>query len=124
MFFMLVRTILIGFLGVASIAGMVGCERHASKEKTLETHRSLSQRLDELENDWIRLRASAEGKSEARQELEVMKDEIEEEIAEARKQLDDLGDNASAEGTKAKRSLEQAISKLKQSIEKAKKDLG
>lgn len=120
---MLKQHILAGFLGLGLLGGAVACERESRVEQASKNV-DLSDRLDRLENDWIRLKGEAQGKSEARQELDVLKDEIDEELAGAKRALKDLGNTAEKGGEKTKSALEKTVDKLEKSIEKAKKDLG
>jgi hypothetical protein len=119
---MLKNSILAGFLGLGLLGGVVACERQTSKVEVAD--RDISDRLDRLENDWIRLKGEVQGKSEAEQELDVMKDEIDEGLSGAKKQLKSLGNSAEKGGEKAKDALKKTIDDLERSIEKAKKDLG
>lgn len=117
------KHIVIGFMGLALAGGAVACERQTAKTEIGKSDKSLEDRLDRVENDWIRLKGELQGKSEAEQELAVLKDEIEEELSGAKKSLKSLGDSAEKGGEKAKESLEKTIDKLERSLEKAKKDL-
>lgn len=115
------KRILIGFMGLALAGGAVACERQTARTEISKSDKSLEDRLDRVENDWIRLKGEMQGKSEAEQELAVLKDEIEEELNGAKKSLKSLGNTAEKGGENAKASLEKTIDKLERSIEKAKK---
>jgi archaellum component FlaC len=120
---MLKNVFFVGFLGLALGGGVVACERQLTRQQRIAADRPLAERLDKLENDWIRLKGELEGKSEVEQELDVARDEIDEELKQARKQLDSLGDTAESESTKARRTLDKALSELEQAIKKAREEV-
>jgi hypothetical protein len=101
-------------------ASAFGC--YESRTPALErTERNLSAELDEVENEWIRLKAKAEGKSEVEQELRVAKDEIEEELVKVRAKVKEI--ERSQAKKEVDRDLEQGVSKLKQALKRAKEKL-
>lgn len=112
-------------LSLCVLGGAVACERRPTVSDRIEgAGAELSDQLDNLENDWIRLKGKAEGKSELEQELSVLRDEIDEEVRDLRGSLEKLKSSAGKESKEVERDLEKGISELERKIQKAKRDLG
>ena len=74
-----------------------------------EADDQLSHRLDDLEEDWIRLEAKAEGKSELGAEIEVMKDDVKDTLQSAKDQMSRMGSASEDEAADMKRALKEKI---------------
>lgn len=100
----------------ADAAGELAVEKKEAAQEALED------RLDRLENDWIRMKAQAEGKGKLGQEWAVMKDEVDESLHDAREALSDLRETEGERWEEARADVEARIDALKESIDDATAD--
>jgi hypothetical protein len=113
------RAILIGFLGL-TVGGTAVC----SKNHVTQSQESYAERIDDLENEWIRLKAKAEGKSDLEAEFRVFKDELDESFSGLKSRIERLDDATEDERETIENEIQEAISKIERSIDEARRDLG
>ncbi len=111
----------------------VGCQSNevaeAQKKEQEPSHSATQeQRLDELENQWIRVKAGIQGKAGLEQDLIVLRDEIEEEIDSVKRELKKMKESAATKGQEARKAvtsqLDISLKKLEASIAKMREKLG